>query len=453
MRTQRIPLSDIKVGERQRTDLGDIDGLADSLERYGLIQPIVLDDSNNLIAGGRRLAAATSLEWTDIPAVYLGQLTADERAELELEENVRRKEMTWQERVLGIDKIFSLRQLNAMRAGQKWGYRETGELLGMTHSNVHYAITAAKFLRAGDAGVAKCQNLNEVVKLMLQRKEDETLKYMANETLVDAKPLAEPLGSSVLVSCDGLEVIERKAVTIPLRLYNEDALKFLEDLAQPSSVDHFITDPPYAIDMDNIQQDGGGQNVERTASEHQVPDNIGLLHSVIPLMFKALPAHGFAVLWCDQENWYWLQQIALLAGFRVQRWPLVWIKTDPCQNMAATYNFTKKTEIAMVLRKPGATLNQAQPSNYCVCGGEDRKLFAHPFAKPRDLWKWVINAVSQPGQVICDPFAGSGTCPAACIEVGRNILACEKVEAHYNELIENIKRTYRNIHGPDVRFS
>ena len=55
------PITNIKVGTRFREELGDIESLAQSLESEGLINPITIDKDNNLLAGGRRLAAAKFL--------------------------------------------------------------------------------------------------------------------------------------------------------------------------------------------------------------------------------------------------------------------------------------------------------------------------------------------------------------------------------------------------------
>lgn len=88
----------ITVGERRREDLGDIAGLADSLARFGLLHPIIVDDAGTLIAGGRRLAAAQRLGWTEIDCRPYGTVTDAERREIELEENLRRKDLTPGER-------------------------------------------------------------------------------------------------------------------------------------------------------------------------------------------------------------------------------------------------------------------------------------------------------------------------------------------------------------------
>jgi ParB/RepB/Spo0J family partition protein len=90
----QVPISEVTVGERRREEMGDLAGLAQSLARYGLLQPIVVDDALRLVAGGRRLEAAKRLGWTSIEVKRLGELTDAERAEIELEENIRRKDFT-----------------------------------------------------------------------------------------------------------------------------------------------------------------------------------------------------------------------------------------------------------------------------------------------------------------------------------------------------------------------
>jgi len=87
-------IKDIVVGERRRQDLGDLTALAKSIQRYGLIQPIVVDAAMNLVAGERRLRAAQALGWERIEVRQLGDLSMQELRLLELEENIRRKDLT-----------------------------------------------------------------------------------------------------------------------------------------------------------------------------------------------------------------------------------------------------------------------------------------------------------------------------------------------------------------------
>jgi ParB family transcriptional regulator, chromosome partitioning protein len=63
-----MKIANIKVGERHRKDLGDIEGLAASIEDLGLLHPITVDEQGWLLAGARRLAACKRLGLEKIEA-------------------------------------------------------------------------------------------------------------------------------------------------------------------------------------------------------------------------------------------------------------------------------------------------------------------------------------------------------------------------------------------------
>jgi ParB-like chromosome segregation protein Spo0J len=93
-------ISAIRVVDRRRADLGDIDSLAASIRAVGLLHPIVVTADGRLIAGHRRLEACRRLGWSTVPVTVADQLH-DARALLmaERDENVCRKDMTPSEKV------------------------------------------------------------------------------------------------------------------------------------------------------------------------------------------------------------------------------------------------------------------------------------------------------------------------------------------------------------------
>ena len=104
-----IPVNSIIVKSRIRSDLGDIEALAESFKRYGQISPIVVNRKNILIAGGRRLQAAKLLGWQEIHAVILDAKEELEQVELEVEENRHRKDFNQEENIKAADKIYRLK--------------------------------------------------------------------------------------------------------------------------------------------------------------------------------------------------------------------------------------------------------------------------------------------------------------------------------------------------------
>lgn len=476
MKRIALPLSLISVVDRQRIELGDIDGLMDSISRFGLIQPIVVNQDNRLIAGGRRLEACRRLNMPAIDVVYRETMSEDELHELELEENVRRKDMTWQERCLCVEQIHRLKQRNGALSGTSWGQRETGEMLGIALGAVNYSLTIAAELRKDEKSpLWQCENLSDAWKVLLRRKEEAVLAEQARRSAANPfVPVAKAFQTNVVTvraDEDELKAARERYYSNPLnppdsfdaywaeknareqkndnlvyisnRLILGDSIAFMSHPDNEGRFDHVITDPPYGIDMENLEQDNLGMvDIDLVAEEHDVADNTTLLRSFFPAAFRCLKPNAFCVTFCDITLWQTMYDAAVAAGFKVQRWPLVWIKPI-AMNSCAQYNFTKTIELAMVCRKGNAVLMKSQSS--CVLSASHdwmRKAFGHPFVKPAALWNWIIEAISLPGQTILDPFAGRGSGVVSTLAAGRAAFGVEVNIGHYNALMENVKQHY-----------
>src|SRR5262245_13118532 len=94
---KEVPLAQIKVKDRARQDLGDIDGLAKSIQEKGLLQPITVDEHYNLRAGERRFRAHQAAGIPTILAIVRPGAGKLDALEIELLENVQRKDLTWPE--------------------------------------------------------------------------------------------------------------------------------------------------------------------------------------------------------------------------------------------------------------------------------------------------------------------------------------------------------------------
>jgi len=109
-----VALADIKVGERTRTEMGDIPGLAASIEARGLLQPILVTTDLELIVGARRLDAFAHLGRPTIPACIVGtQVQALEKLLAEQHENTCRKGFTPQEAVIMARRVEALEKPRA----------------------------------------------------------------------------------------------------------------------------------------------------------------------------------------------------------------------------------------------------------------------------------------------------------------------------------------------------
>ena len=104
----QIDIDRIVVRKRVRKNLGDLSSLMDSLRRHGLMNPVVINSRNELIAGHRRTEAARRLGWTTIEVHVIDTDETADLVEMEIEENTQRKNLTpdeLAEAYLRLDKI------------------------------------------------------------------------------------------------------------------------------------------------------------------------------------------------------------------------------------------------------------------------------------------------------------------------------------------------------------
>lgn len=131
---QEISIPAIDVGERIRTDCGDIDSLKQNIQAHGLLNPITVmrrgEDRFFLIAGYRRLQAMKALGVRSIAATVLSPMDAEERLFVEISENEARKNFTCSERLAYAEKVRAIEKEKARQrcvTHTRDGYRKNQE--------------------------------------------------------------------------------------------------------------------------------------------------------------------------------------------------------------------------------------------------------------------------------------------------------------------------------------
>ncbi|MBN1410683.1 MAG: ParB N-terminal domain-containing protein [Spirochaetales bacterium] len=104
----QMPINKIKISKRIRKDLGDLNSLENSMMKFGQFSPIIIDVNNELIAGHRRLEAAKKLGWSTVNVFIVRNTTDIEKLEIELEENIQRKELSPDEIEDGLNRLDKL---------------------------------------------------------------------------------------------------------------------------------------------------------------------------------------------------------------------------------------------------------------------------------------------------------------------------------------------------------
>ena len=103
-----VPIESIHIKIRVRKDHGDLNQLMESMKKYGLLSPVLINRRSELIAGHRRLEAAKRLGWHTINVVVIDRENERDKLEIEIEENIQRKPFSSDELSEGLTRLERL---------------------------------------------------------------------------------------------------------------------------------------------------------------------------------------------------------------------------------------------------------------------------------------------------------------------------------------------------------
>lgn len=477
-----IDINLIEEGERGRTEYTRVEELSQSIHDNGLVQPIVLvplpdgfeqiEDGElaysryGLDAGGRRLRACKLLGYKTLyhaatsepgrPGFVLkgeDQATPLKRLFTEIAENLDREDLPWRDEIALLTKAWRLTKHNADSVGERILMRDFGASIGVGYHDLQAAVIVHDDLILHPERYKDCPGIRAAYTIKLKHEADELTKMAAVRSITFA-----PLKTGQVVLQDEVSEVQaqdesKPGVTVPLTesFFNHDAHEFMRSLPA-AKFDHIITDPDYGVSVERLTASTAGA----VSGVHQttVSESLGDMSRFIRESFRLIKGQGFLVFWYDLDHHEKLQTMATDAGFAVQRWPLIWHKTDYRSNAAPQFNFTKNIEYAMVCRKPNAVLVKGQNSSIyqCATGNVTREL-GHPFAKPYELWQWIYSACCLKGQSVYDPFVGRGSSAIAAVKWGLRPVGSETNPDHYHGLLHNLQNFYRKELGTSVSFT
>ena len=211
-----------------------------------------------------------------------------------------------------------------------------------------------------------------------------------------------------------------------------DYRDFLQSL-EKNSVDLVLTDPPYAVSRRT-----GFSSVRKGVQRFAVSMDFGEwdqrqidLAAFAHETYRVLRRGGTAIVWYDLWKISHLHAALADAGFRMLRL-IVWNKTNPVPlNSRCTY-LSNSREVAVVGVKGGSpTFHSAYDSgNYSYPIPRHGGKRIHPTQKPVDLFRELIGKHSNSGDIVIDPFLGSGTTAVAALREGRMFAGCDIDESY-----------------------
>ena len=467
-----INFSQIDLGIRLRKTYSNIESLADSILHNGLINPLVLvnlpDGGYGLDAGGRRYRALELLltegEWDGVlhhavtsDRTRFGYLLKGEtgmsplqRKLTELAENLDREDPDWRDVVPALCDAWELAQGAAAMEGRKILQRDFGALVGCGYHDLDCAIAIRDELLAHPKKFEACTTIRQAYSVMMRESEVAVSKIIAARALSHER--TRPKVTPTVVALDGQQPVTDPVIEVSLTEVFHCCSSLDYMATTTDRFDHIVTDPDYAVAIEVLS--AGVGNAAAGIYQESVEASLRDLLRFVELAYRVVRDNGFVILWYDLDHHEKIQRHAMSVGFSPQRWPLIWIKSDYRANAAPGQNFCKNIEYAMVLRKSGAALARAQMSStFTTPSAGVQKDYNHPFAKPLDLTKWILNAIAIKGQSVFDPFMGSAAISCAVAEWGAIPFGCEIAPERYANALYNLQRTYKKIIGSNIHFT
>ena len=417
-----LPIEKVIVINRFRKVFVDIDKLAVSIEKQGLINPIIIDENLELIAGERRYKAHQHLGKATIKCIIKIGLSNVQKKEMELSENVDRNNFTYIEECLAIKLIHELRQEQygtATKGHQSggWTLANTADSLGKSVGSVTMDKQLAGYFEIYPQ-LTKEINKSSAHKLLK--------KLLLNE-----------------IEQKRADAAIKKGLSRP-DLINGNCIEEMSKIPS-GSIDLIVTDPPYGIDLDKTDYWSGRVDVYKD-NPHDVANLIDL---AIREMFRVLKFNSHIYIFYPANKYQMTIDMLTRTGFKVFPFPMIWNKEGasyPGQQVMPmmsyeTFLFAVKgdkklnKDIMTILTVPRVPHNQK----------------IHPVERPIQLLRQLIEVSSDVGDTVFDPFAGSAVCLQAAYELNRKAIGIELDKAYYNLAVERLNKNFpaKTLEMPD----
>jgi len=197
------------------------------------------------------------------------------------------------------------------------------------------------------------------------------------------------------------------------QLGSVDAVEWLR--AMPSaSIDLVVTDPPYES-LEKHRKIGTTTRLKHSKASSNdwfkiFPNT--RFEELFVEVFRVLKRNTHFYLYCDQETMFVAKPIAEQVGFRFWK-PLIWDK----RKIGMGYHYRARYECILFFEKGKRKLNNLGIADIIEM---PRVYRGYPAEKPTGVSEVLISQSTEPGDLVIDPFMGSGSVGAAAVALGRS---------------------------------
>lgn len=414
----------------RRPDVTDDDilKLAESIRTIGLINPVTIDENDDVIAGRNRILAAQSLGWKEIDARRFSELDDWEKAVMEVEENLRRVNYSDAQKLLEQKRLHDLYVQKhgkkeslggtTSKSYNKWKVEDTAQLLGISTGAASQDIKLATEIEK-DPTLAKLGSKAAIRHEIERREERKTRTILA--------ALLHPSPAAVVRRSPDLEGVIRPTYEEDLiSIYHEDCLKVVETLPD-SSVACLVTDPPWEVEFD-----------QRFMGE--VGDAFVIVKPLLMALRPKLQLGALCWMFCATRHLITgrVRDLAVTCGYHVFDQILIWYKPATVRSSNPYSELKNDYEPALLFAR--GTPRKFNRPIFAVQQALIQSRRVHPAQKPVEVLKTIIDISTAEGELVFDPFCGSGQSLIAAREIGRRAIGCESNKDWYAVAVTEVNK-------------
>lgn len=191
------------------------------------------------------------------------------------------------------------------------------------------------------------------------------------------------------------------------------------------SVDAVVCDPPYGM---AYQSNWRVATRQFAPIEQDAGFDLEWTTMWMAACHRVLKDDTHLYAFCSDHNLGGFRQAATDAGFTVKR-AMVWVK-DAWTSGDLEGDYGHQTEFVLFAHKGRRALTGGRISNVIRVPRTPPQHLEHPTQKPTGVLRPLIVKSTLPGDLVLDPFCGSGSTGVACMEEGRRFIGIEMDEAY-----------------------
>ena len=416
----------VNPDRRQRDAVTEeaIETLAADIEQKGLMHPIVVDrDTYEIIAGETRFHACMSLGWTRINVHWVQDCDEAQLQEIQLSENLKRTNLTWQEEAAAIAELHTLYSTTR----EDWGLNDTAHELKISPQKTSEYRKVGAALAAGDERI-KTASAFSVARGILQR---EAARAATGELqLLGSAPVSAPSEAPTLSKVAAEEVVGGVSERGPLPFLNADFNLWQMEYTGPK-FNLLHCDFPYGIDTDKHDSSAQGyENYDDSLDTYRT-----LLSTLLRGMQNVVDDSAHMVFWYSKKFHHMTRTALEEMGWEVAEYELVWCKSDRSILARPNHDYRRGTEQAFFCTRGARPIVRATVNFHVSPATKD----IHKSEKPREMLTHFLRPLVDKSTRMLDPTMGSGNAVRVAEELGASeVLGLEKL----SQVFEDACRAY-----------